>query len=411
MQYDIFLYRAASSFRNYVTKGGESYPTPAFSAHRNYINMNSFSLLLGNCLDVLSTLPESSVQCCVTSPPYWGLRDYGTAKWEGGDAKCDHQGKPMRTKAQINANCSDGRDFKNATAKQFYKNICGKCGATRIDNQFGLEETPVAYVENMVAVFREVRRVLRDDGTLWLNLGDSYSGVAGSSMDKERSKTINFATLPKRKDLEGGLKHKDLAGIPWRVAFALQADGWWLRQDIIWAKPNPMPESVTDRCTKSHEYIFLLTKSARYYFDAEAIKEKSITTVNRKTLTTNEYKAGKTPDEVTGKKTNRGGKSLAYAYPNGIPFRNKRSVWAVTTKPFKGAHFATFPLDLIEPCILAGSAPNTLVLDPFNGAGTTGVVAVQHGRRYIGIELNPEYLEMSRKRIQRTIDGTIMPLF
>ena len=485
MQHDIFLYRAASSFRNYVTKGGESYPTLASSAFRHYIIVNSFSLLLGNCLDVLATLPDESVQCCVTSPPYWGLRDYGTADWEGGNADCDHQGKPMRTKAQINANCSGGRDVKNATAKQFYKNICGKCGATRIDNQFGLEETPVAYVENMVAVFREVRRVLRDDGTLWLNLGDSYSGVAGSSMDKERSKTINFATLPKRKDLEGGLKHKDLAGIPWRVAFALQADGWWLRQDIIWHKPNPMPESVTDRCTKAHEYIFLLTKSARYYYDSEAVKERGVMvagdsagSMQRDTQETHGLGGGNSGINLAKQKL------AAELRKNGYSMRNKRSVWTVTTKPFRGAHFATFPPDLIEPCILAGSATkccavcgapwervveriaatskkcpktdtmyqaqggtgekktgtigmsgggridgysNTLgyqptcecggetqpsmVLDPFSGAGTTGAVAVQHGRRYIGIELNPDYLEMSRKRIQLVRDSITIPLF
>ena len=456
--------------------------------------MNSFSLLLGNCLDVLSTLPESSVQCCVTSPPYWGLRDYGTAKWEGGDAECDHQGKPMRTKAQINANCSDGRDVKNATAKQFYKNICGKCGATRIDNQFGLEETPVAYVENMVAVFREVRRVLRDDGTLWLNLGDSYSGVAGSSINKERSKTINFATLPKRKDLEGGLKHKDLAGIPWRVAFALQADGWWLRQDIILHKPNPMPESVTDRCTKAHEYIFLLTKSARYYYDNEAVKERgamvagdSAGSSQRDTQETHGLGGGNSGINLAKQKL------AAELQEKGYSTRNKRSVWTVTTKPFRGAHFATFPPDLIEPCILAGTSENgqcpkcgkswkrimekigvstyekmggknggykkmreesmrrgetgvgdtrdsngnivwyeatpkkfvgwqpdcacglypiaSVVLDPFSGAGTTGLVAVQHGRRYIGIELNPDYLEMSRKRIQLARDSITTPLF
>ena len=377
---------------------------------------------------MLATLPDESVQCCVTSPPYWGLRDYGTADWEGGNADCDHQGKPMRTKAQINANCSGGRDVKNATAKQFYKNICGKCGATRIDNQFGLEETPVAYVENMVAVFREVRRVLRDDGTLWLNLGDSYSGVAGSSMDKERSKTINFATLPKRKDLEGGLKHKDLAGIPWRVAFALQADGWWLRQDIIWHKPNPMPESVTDRCTKAHEYIFLLTKSARYYYDNEAVKEPQICSDPRliksgivrsreygystkeNELRTGNRKYDDVPINYAGNGTNvKGHKGNSMNTLDGK--RNKRSVWTVAAKPFKGAHFATFPPDLIEPCILAGSAADTLVLDPFSGAGTTGVVAVQHGRRYIGIELNPDYLEMSRKRIQLVRDSLTVPMF
>ena len=316
--------------------------------------MGSFSLLLGNCLDVLSALPESSVQCCVTSPPYWGLRNYG------------------------------------------------------VDGQLGLEETPDAYVANMVAVFRAVRRVLRDDGTLWLNLGDSYSGAAGGNNrgegaggGKERGKAMGFGTLPKRKDLEGGLKHKDLAGIPWRVAFALQADGWWLRQDIIWYKPNPMPESVTDRCTKAHEYIFLLTKSAKYFYDNEAVKEKSL----HVGVTHRAANKGKAHSEEAGLDTRP---KVDWTTPE---TRNKRSVWTVATKPYKDAHFATFPPKLIEPCILAGSAADTLVLDPFSGAGTTGVVAVQHGRRYIGIELNPDYLEMSRKRIQETRDGITLPMF
>ena len=309
--------------------------------------MPAFELLQGDCLQQLATLPAASVQCCVTSPPYWGLRDYGTA------------------------------------------------------GQLGLEATPDEYVANMVAVFRAVRRVLRDDGTLWLNLGDSYSGVAGSSINKERSKTINFATLPKRKDLEGGLKHKDLAGIPWRVAFALQADGWWLRQDIIWHKPNPMPESVTDRCTKAHEYIFLLTKSAKYFYDNEAVKENSL----HVGVTHRAANKGKAHSGEVGLDTRP---KVDWTTPE---TRNKRSVWTVTTKPYRDAHFATFPPKLIEPCILAGSAADTLVLDPFSGAGTTGVVAVQHGRRYIGIELNPDYLEMSRKRIQLVRDSLTVPMF
>ena len=375
--------------------------------------MPAFELLQGDCLQQLATLPESSVQCCVTSPPYWGLRDYGTAKWGGGDAECDHKDPFMiaerarnRKGLAKNASEQDGADrtllVQNGLDKAFqYVDTCGRCGAKRVDVQLGLEATPDEYVANMVAVFREVHRVLRDDGTLWLNLGDSYSGVAGSSINKERSKTINFATLPKRKDLEGGLKHKDLAGIPWRVAFALQADGWWLRQDIIWAKPNPMPESVTDRCTKSHEYIFLLTKSAKYFYDNEAVKENSL----HPGVTHRAANKGKAHSGEVGLDTRP---KVDWTTPE---TRNKRSVWTVTTKPFKGAHFATFPPDLIEPCILAGSAADTLVLDPFSGAGTTGVVAVQHGRRYIGIELNPDYLEMSRKRIQLVRDSLTVPMF
>ena len=377
--------------------------------------MNSFSLLLGNCLDVLSTLPESSVQCCVTSPPYWGLRDYGTAKWEGGDAKCDHSPEKRggRFATEVSAKQASNTGSGTMSARE-----C-PCGARRIDAQLGLEETPDAYVANMVAVFRAVRRVLRDDGTLWLNLGDSYSGAAGGNNrgegaggGKERGKAMGFGTLPKRKDLEGGLKHKDLAGIPWRVAFALQADGWWLRQDIIWHKPNPMPESVTDRCTKSHEYIFLLTKSARYYYDNEAVKERGVMaagdsagSMQRDTQETHGLGGGNSGINLAKQKL------AAELQENGYSMRNKRSVWTVTTKPYRDAHFATFPPKLIEPCILAGSAADTLVLDPFSGAGTTGVVAVQHGRRYIGIELNPDYLEMSRKRIQETRDGITLPMF
>ena len=248
---------------------------------------------------MLSTLPESSVQCCVTSPPYWGLRDYGTAKWEGGDAKCDHSPEKRggRFATEVSAKQASNTGSGTMSARE-----C-PCGARRIDAQLGLEETPDAYVANMVAVFRAVRRVLRDDGTLWLNLGDSYSGAAGGNNrgegaggGKERGKAMGFGTLPKRKDLEGGLKHKDLAGIPWRVAFALQADGWWLRQDIIWHKPNPMPESVADRCTKAHEYIFLLTKSARYYYDNEAVKERA-----EKGAAGSEFHTGKTGEHQLGR--------------------------------------------------------------------------------------------------------------
>ena len=322
--------------------------------------MKAFELLQGDCLQQLATLPAASVQCCVTSPPYWGLRDYGTP------------------------------------------------------GQLGLEATPDEYVANMVAVFRAVRRVLRDDGTLWLNLGDSYAGNSnntrgeGAGGGKERGKAMGFGTLPQKKDYDG-IKPKDLVGIPWRVAFALQADGWYLRQDIIWHKPNPMPESVTDRCTKAHEYIFLLTKSARYFYDSDAVKEP----VSEVSLKRAEY--GWDCDRPSTKNASMGGDGIhtekmgtRFVNPTG---RNKRSVWTISTKPYRGAHFATFPPDLIEPCILAGSATDALVLDPFSGAGTTGVVSVQHGRRYIGIELNPDYLEMSRKRIQLARDSITTPLF
>jgi DNA modification methylase len=355
-------------------------------------------ILIGDNRITLATIPDRSVQCCVTSPPYWGLRDYGTATWDGGDPSCDHQGKPMATKANINRNCGTGNDVKNAQAREFYKDICGKCGAKRIDSQIGLEQTPDEYVEQMVAVFRQVHRVLRDDGTLWLNLGDSYSAMRDSKARPDTLRgdgtgtAVGSAANRNPANLKAaGLKHKDLVGIPWRVAFALQADGWYLRQDIIWHKPNPMPESVTDRCTKAHEYIFLLSKSAKYYFDHEAIKEEA-----------------KTPPAVRDKH----GEGYQADYAKGDRFsagertwgadgrKNKRSVWTVTTKPFRGAHFATFPPQLIEPCILAGSKPGDTILDPFFGAGTTGLVAQRHKRNWIGCELNPEYAEIARKRLE-----------
>lgn len=301
-------------------------------------------LRLGDCLEVMKELPEASVQTCVTSPPYWGLRDYGVA------------------------------------------------------GQLGLESSPDEYVTKMVEMFRGVRRVLKDDGTLWLNLGDSYAqGGSGGASGKSTLKGYTGAHV-KLAQLQGksfsrkapqGLKPKDLVGIPWRVAFALQSDGWYLRQDIIWHKPNPMPESVRDRCTKSHEYIFLLSKSSKYYFDNEAIKEP---TLDKRGPGNN-----KQPRQVP---VHTEGTLRANLHNIAVrETRNKRSVWSVTPKPFKGAHFATFPVDLIEPCILAGSREGDTVLDPFNGAGTTGVAALKHSRKYIGIELNPEYIELTKARM------------
>jgi len=272
-------------------------------------------IIVGDSFQELAKLENGSVQTCVTSPPYWGLRDYG------------HEG------------------------------------------QLGLEKTPEQYVGNLRLIFEQVRRVLKPDGTLWLNLGDSYSsGNSGLTM-----------------------RPKNLLGIPWRVAFALQADGWYLRQDIIWAKPNPMPESVRDRCTKAHEYIFLLAKSEKYFFDIGAIKEPSVEWAKGRSRPRNK------PNGTSAEDLKR------FKLPSECqitPFRQKRSVWTVTTKSFKGAHFATFPPGLIEPCILAGSRPGDTVLDPFFGAGTTGLVAKKHGRNYIGIEINPEYAALAQGRIE-----------
>ena len=328
----------------------------------------SVEILQGDCAFTLDLLHDKSVHCCVTSPPYWGLRDYGVA------------------------------------------------------GQLGLETTPAAYVEKMVAVFREVRRVLRDDGTLWLNLGDSYASTPTggqsskpSKMTGGRDNQIAGSSRPDKTSF--GLAAKQLVGIPWRVAFALQADGWYLRQDIIWHKPNPMPESVRDRCTKAHEYLFLLAKSEKYYFDADAIKtapaQTSIARLSQPKLA-NQKGSDRVPGKTNGPmKAVFGGRNKHAGYgtrihsgnedqgrylENGV---NKRSVWTVTTKPFKGAHFATFPPDLIEPCILAGCPEGGTVLDPFGGAGTTGLVAQRHKRNAILCELNPEYVEMARTRIAK----------
>ena len=391
--------------------------------------MSEFRIIEGDCLDSLRTLPEQSVQTCVTSPPYWGLRDYGA------------------------------------------------------DGQLGLEPTPEEYVANMVAVFREVRRVLRDDGTLWLNLGDSYAGYWGDKTAKakgERSSAdtngwtngFNMNAKPNFHDAfdASGIKPKDLVGIPWMVAFALRADGWYLRSDIIWSKPNPMPESVTDRPTKAHEYLFLLTKSPRYFYDADAIREPHMGPMTERRLAVGLEQQG---PKMEGRKEM--GLQSKPTFGNGLnpAGRNKRTVWTVATQPFPGAHFATFPPKLIEPCILAGSPPKccghgwatgspecgapwqrvtvgaervpvghggnakpgnwdssrgdhgtgtmyamrggvsewrstcehdddsgtATVLDPFNGAGTTGLVALRHNRNYIGCELNPEYAQMTRDRL------------
>ena len=292
---------------------------------------------VGDCRETLKNLADESVNTCITSPPYYGLRDYGES------------------------------------------------------DQLGLEETPEQFGDNLVQVFREVKRVLRDDGTVWLNLGDSYamSNIRGG--DKEFSGNVGAhnhyekSTKKVKKNIPNGLKPKDLIGIPWRVAFALQADGWYLRQDIIWHKPNPMPESVKDRCTKAHEYIFLLSKSPKYYFDNEAIKEDA-----------------KFPD---GPNTPSSIKAVDGVYSANLqkiganPKRNKRDVWTITTKPYKEAHFATFPMDLIEPCVLAGCPEGGVVLDPFGGSGTTAQVADGFNRDAILCELSQDYVELIKRRL------------
>jgi DNA modification methylase len=355
-------------------------------------------IIVGDCRSVLPTLESESVNCVVTSPPYWGLRDYGTAAWEGGDPGCDH--KQGRNGAGRADGIVDERGQRNRDGVGAMGGDCRKCGARRIDAQMGLERTPEEYVSALVTVFREVRRVLREDGTLWLNMGDSFYGGKGSNGSSKARRTaservwaqsagtVQMDTRPL--DLpQDGLKPKDLVGIPWRVAFALQADGWWLRSDIIWAKNNPMPESVTDRPTKSHEYIFLLAKSERYYYDAAAIMEPwesagtGVLSVGSRALQGTTY--------------GQSGRSNTVRRDPNIG-RNKRDVWTVPTAPYSGAHFATFPPALIKPCILAGCPPCGTVLDPFAGSGTTGEIAAGLGRNAVLIELNPEYAKLARDR-------------
>jgi DNA modification methylase len=358
-------------------------------------------IVQGNAVDFLKTLTDGSVQCCVTSPPYWGLRDYGTATWDGGDMACNHQSKRGK---QGPSGQRTGRTF---TAIHIYKDKCRKCGASRIDQQLGLELTPEAYVASMIAVFREVRRVLADDGTLWLNLGDTYAaqrggthqpaetlagGVGGRTNNGEMTNRDRHAGYNPSRDASAiGLKHKDMVGIPWRIAFALQADGWYLRSDIIWAKPNPMTESVRDRPTKSHEYVFLLAKSANYYYDSDAIREPDSGQDHRRKITT-----GQPSLTPPGQKTNRGIRKVEGRNGSG---RNIRTVWWLSPKPFKGAHFAVMPPRLATICILAGSRPGDVVLDPFVGSGTTLAVAKEHGRTGIGCELNPSYIKIAKRRI------------
>lgn len=325
-------------------------------------------IINADALEALRTLPAACCSTCITSPPYYGLRNYGK------------------------------------------------------EGQIGLEETPTKYIERLVEVFREVRRVLKDDGTLWINIGDSYAGSGkgrnadGSHNNKTQNKESigqKNGKIPKTPITEG-YKRKDLIGIPWLLAFALRADGWYLRSDIIWEKPNAMPESVKDRPTRAHEYIFLLSKSAKYYYDAEAVKEPAVGFYNAAPAGS---KGNEKPNTRRrgNSKTFRGGGAYTHNQAaansatvereshglaaNETGKRNRRSVWTIATRPYRGAHFATFPEELVRPCILAGSRPDDTVLDPFAGSGTTGEVAMQEGRDFIGIEINSNYCEMIRQRL------------
>ncbi len=327
------------------------------------------TLHCGDALETLKQLPDESAHCCVTSPPYFGLRDYG------------------------------------------------------VEGQIGLEQTPDEYIAKMVEVFQEVRRVLRSDGTCWINIGDSYANDSkwgGSSGGKHVSALHGDSGIGRRKRLTG-LKSKDLIGIPWMLAFALRSDGWYLRQDLVWSKPNPMPESVRDRCTKSHEYIFLLSKSARYFYDTDAIKEPSVTNDLRRPYGSpganqldKRGRQGNGQLRTAAQSFKRENSKRAQVIPGqsvgthrpdrlesdyDLNTRNRRSVWQVATKPFKGAHFAVFPPELIEPCVLAGCPAGGTVLDPFAGSGTTGMVASSHNRNSILVELNPQYCELIKERV------------
>ena len=331
------------------------------------------------------------VQTCVTSPPYYGLRDYGTGTWIGGDPECSHKRDSKHSDKTITGHSN----LDLVVGDAIYRTSCLKCGAVREDLQLGLEETPEEYVANMVDVFRHVRNIMSDDGTLWLNIGDSYYNYRGGSQAFVKQSVANTDQdlpdhSPTRNNVLDGLKSKDLIGIPWMLAFALRADGWYLRQDIIWHKPNPMPESVQDRCTKAHEYIFLLSKSPKYYYDIDSIKEEMIGKPHAPKNKANKNDGHLRNDVGTGRMEKVWGES---------GMANKRSVWTVTTKPYAGAHFAVFPSDLIEPCILAGAPTGGIVLDPFMGSGTTAQVAQNLGRQYMGCELNLSYKELQDQRL------------
>lgn len=439
----------------------------------NTVDSLKNTIIQGDVLEVLKILPDNFINTIITSPPYYGLRDYGTAKWNGGSLECDHKGKPMVTRAGFNERYFGKPSIvdKQGECLEFYKDVCAKCGAVRIDKQIGLELTPDKYVSNLVSVFREAKRILKNDGTLWLNIGDSYAGNMSRASDGGRA---GFGNPREGVFNRGGngIKPKDLIGIPWMLAFALRNDGsaspkhmddisriinaitesydsrdqwpdkiaveverlereyvdankggWYLRQDIIWAKTNPMPESIKDRCTKSHEYLFLLSKSSKYYYDYQSVLEPASGYDGRRDT---KFKGSiKNYDGVMP-----GGKPQSFAQngherwqyknllpdgqkPNSMhenrlngkeymsPVRNKRDVWFISTKPYKEAHFAVYPEKLIETPVIAGCPEGGLVLDPFFGSGTTGVVAKKLKRNYLGIELNPEYIEIAKNRIAK----------
>jgi DNA modification methylase len=359
--------------------------------------MAEITVLQGDCREILKTLEPESVHTVVTSPPYYGLRDYGTGAWAGGnDPACDHK---VREENKIASSTLLGSKATTGHQKEGFSGFCRRCGAARFDKQIGLENTPAEYVATMVEVFREVWRVLRKDGTVWLNLGDTYSsaGFGGNPAESPfRKQATNAGSLLQSRRKVQDIKPKNLLGIPWRVAFALQADGYYLRSEIIWHKPNAMPESVSDRPTKAHETIFLLSKNERYYYDIDAIRQPGVCSSQEERLKrSGKYKAYLHWED---KKGFRGAGGLGQDAKFNPAGSNKRSVWVVANQPYAGPHFATFPEKLIEPCILAGCPVGGVVLDPFGGSGTTGRVAVKHNRNAVLIELNPSYLQQIDKR-------------
>lgn len=471
--------------------------------------MDERKIIHGDCLEMLKTLPNESVDVCVTSPPYYGLRDYGTGTWVGGDPSCPHKRISKYSPSTMTGHNQE--ELVGNVGDAIYKNVCPLCGARRVDKQIGLEETPEDYIKKLTDVFHEVKRVLKKDGTLWVNIGDTYNSSSyhkdekSSGYGKQGTNRGVYENVVERPKAEN-CKAKDLIGIPWMLAFSLRADGWYLRQDIIWHKPNPMPEPVKDRCTKSHEYIFLFSKSPQYYFDGEAISEPIMeSSIKRYNQNIESQSGSYTPGKANGNmkavmpkygkyesaeqeasvrqgmNKERGNGIVAirkklpsqeefvsfmrkrttvddladsteikrttiehwfrtdtsgFSFPsvedwleirdlvddwsdefadmnermtnvtyesdeigkNSNGRRNKRDVWTIIPSHVKEAHFATFPEGLVEPCILAGSRLGGVVLDPFLGSGTTGRVAERLGRKWIGIELNEEYIEIAKKR-------------
>lgn len=389
------------------------------------------TILQGDVREVPRMLPDNYVQTIITSPPFFGLRDYGTGTWHGGSPDCDHS--PKRLKSVQSSTLLGGKKTVGHSQGAF-RDVCGKCGAVREDLQIGLEGSPEEYIQTLVGVFRELRRVLRDDGTVWLNLGDSYASQGGP--EPAQSKWIVDGASNGQNGgnsrTPGNLKPKDLMMIPARVALALQADGWWLRAEIVWHKTNGLPESVKDRPTRSHEHIFLLSKQPTYYYDQDAIREPIKTESikrqmravgedhknsngapgqaphtmaqprpNRNNATIFKQNGSKRGQTIPGqsKGTHREDREDTDYHPLG---RNKRDVWVQSVASYEGAHFAVFPAGLIRPCVLAGCPPDGIVLDPFMGSGTVAEVCIEEGRRFLGIELNPDYIALAEKRIDDT---------